>query len=57
VVERLWMRVLADFNHTTHHRAEVCMALTALGRPPGDTELLKLALNPDDFAVTPIDGS
>jgi uncharacterized damage-inducible protein DinB len=45
---------LAVFNHTTHHSAEACVALTALGRPPGDIELLKFALNPDDIGITRI---
>ncbi len=54
VVEPLWVNALHVFNHTTHHRAEVCMALTALGRPPGDIELLKFALDPDDIGVTRI---
>jgi uncharacterized damage-inducible protein DinB len=45
---------LAVFNHTTQHRVEVRVALTALGRPPGDIELLKFALNPDDIGITRI---
>jgi uncharacterized damage-inducible protein DinB len=54
VVERLWVTMLHVSNHTTHHRAELCTALTALGHPPGQMELVKFALDPDDLGVTAI---
>jgi uncharacterized damage-inducible protein DinB len=36
----LWELLLHVSNHTTHHRAEACAALTALGAPPASTDLI-----------------
>jgi uncharacterized damage-inducible protein DinB len=36
----LWQLLLHVSNHTTHHRAEACAALTALGAPPASTDLI-----------------
>lgn len=32
--------MLHVFNHTTHHRAEICVGLTALGFPPPSVEMM-----------------
>jgi uncharacterized damage-inducible protein DinB len=37
----LWQLLLHVSNHTTHHRAEACAALTALGVPPESTDLVE----------------
>ena len=34
----LWKSMLTVVNHGTHHRAETAMALTALGKPPGQLD-------------------
>ncbi len=34
----LWKTMLTVANHGTHHRAETAMALTSLGRSPGDLD-------------------
>ena len=39
-VQPLWQTVLHVANHTTHHRAEACVALTALGSPPESVDIL-----------------
>jgi uncharacterized damage-inducible protein DinB len=36
----LWQLLLHVSNHTTHHRAEACAALTALGAPPESVDLI-----------------
>jgi uncharacterized damage-inducible protein DinB len=36
----LWQLLLHVSNHTTHHRAEACAALTALGSPPDSVDLI-----------------
>jgi uncharacterized damage-inducible protein DinB len=36
----LWQTMLHVTNHTTHHRAEVCTALTALGHPAESVDLI-----------------
>jgi uncharacterized damage-inducible protein DinB len=36
----LWETMLHITNHTTHHRAEACTALTALGSPPESVDLI-----------------
>ena len=36
----LWQLLLHVSNHTTHHRAEACAALTALGSPPESTDFI-----------------
>jgi uncharacterized damage-inducible protein DinB len=36
----LWRLLLHVSNHTTHHRAEACAALTALGSPPQSVDLV-----------------
>ena len=36
----LWQLLLHVSNHTTHHRAEACAALTALGSPPESVDLI-----------------
>ncbi len=36
----LWLSMLHVANHGTQHRSEVAVMLTALGRSPGDLELL-----------------
>ena len=36
----LWQTILHMSNHTTHHRAEACVALTALGSPPASVDLV-----------------
>jgi uncharacterized damage-inducible protein DinB len=39
--EPLWMALLHVANHTTHHRAEACAALTAAGAPPAGVDMLE----------------
>lgn len=39
--EPLWQALLHVANHTTHHRAEVCTALTAAGSPPHGVDMLE----------------
>ena len=34
----LWKSMFTVVNHGTHHRAETAMALTALGKPPGQLD-------------------
>jgi uncharacterized damage-inducible protein DinB len=36
----LWQLLLHLSNHTTHHRAEACAALTALGSPPQSVDFI-----------------
>jgi uncharacterized damage-inducible protein DinB len=36
----LWQLALHVSNHTAHHRAEACAALTALGAPPESTDFI-----------------
>ena len=36
----LWQLLLHVSNHTTHHRAEACAGLTALGCPPASVDLI-----------------
>jgi uncharacterized damage-inducible protein DinB len=36
----LWQTLLHAANHTTHHRSEACIALTALGHPPASVDLI-----------------
>jgi uncharacterized damage-inducible protein DinB len=36
----LWQLLLHVSNHTTHHRAEACAALTALGSPPESVDFI-----------------
>jgi uncharacterized damage-inducible protein DinB len=36
----LWQLLLHVSHHTTHHRAEACAALTALGSPPESTDFI-----------------
>ena len=36
----LWQTMFHITNHTTHHRADVCTALTALGRAPDSVDLI-----------------
>ena len=36
----LWQLLLHVSNHTTHHRAEACAALTALGSPPASVDFI-----------------
>jgi uncharacterized damage-inducible protein DinB len=36
----LWETMLHVANHSTHHRADVCTALTALGRPVQSVDLI-----------------
>lgn len=36
----LWQTMLHLSNHTAHHRAEACVALTALGSPPESVDLI-----------------
>jgi uncharacterized damage-inducible protein DinB len=36
----LWETMLHLVNHTTHHRADACTALTALGCPPASVDLI-----------------
>ena len=36
----LWQLLLHVSNHTTHHRAEACAALTALGSAPESVDLI-----------------
>jgi uncharacterized damage-inducible protein DinB len=36
----LWQLLFHLSNHTTHHRAEACAALTALGSPPESTDFI-----------------
>lgn len=40
VVRPLWLMMLHVANHATQHRAEAAAILTALGRSPGDLDLL-----------------
>ncbi len=37
----LWKTILHVFNHSTHHRAEVCDALTALGHAPASVDMVE----------------
>jgi uncharacterized damage-inducible protein DinB len=39
--EPLWLALLHVANHTTHHRAEACLALTATGAPPQGVDMLE----------------
>ncbi|MEX0783405.1 MAG: DinB family protein [Dehalococcoidia bacterium] len=39
--EPLWMALLHVANHTTHHRAEACAALTTAGAPPQGVDMLE----------------
>jgi uncharacterized damage-inducible protein DinB len=39
-VQPLWQTILHVANHTTHHRAEACAALTAAGLPPESADLI-----------------
>lgn len=39
--EPLWMALLHVANHTTHHRAEACAALTNAGAPPQGVDMLE----------------
>ncbi len=36
----LWQTLLHVANHTTHHRAEACVALTSHGAPPASVDLI-----------------
>ena len=36
----LWQTLLHVANHTTHHRAEACVALTSHGAPPQSVDLI-----------------
>lgn len=36
----LWQTLFHAFNHTTHHRAEACVGLTALGPPPESIDMI-----------------
>jgi uncharacterized damage-inducible protein DinB len=36
----LWQTMLHIANHTTHHRADVCTALSGLGRAPKSVDLI-----------------
>ena len=36
----LWQQLLHVSNHTTHHRAEACAALTALGSAPASVDFI-----------------
>jgi uncharacterized damage-inducible protein DinB len=36
----LWQTMLHITNHTTHHRADVCTALSCLGRAPESVDLI-----------------
>ena len=36
----LWQTMLHASNHATHHRADVCTALTRLGHPPQTVDLI-----------------
>lgn len=37
----LWPTVLHVFNHSAHHRGEVCAALTALGHAPQSVDMIE----------------
>jgi len=37
----LWPTVLHVFNHSAHHRGEVCAALTALGHAPESVDMIE----------------
>ena len=36
----VWQTILHVANHTTHHRSEACVALTAAGAPPQSVDLV-----------------